>query len=208
MVRYLGPKLRVVRRLRTQCLPGFSKKFNSTTRYNSGNLQKNISAYGERLEEKQKVRFNYGLTDTQLKKYLELAQRIPGPSGINLLILLEMRLDATLFRVGFSSSIQQGRQLITHGHIFVNYSLIQSPSFKVNPGDIIHINPINGNIIKLIKRNLIERQAILEQYPITAKEDSAHKICYSSLKAIILRSIYPREALFKFNDLLILGYYR
>lgn len=109
MVRYLGPKLRVLRRLRTQCLPGFSKKINSTISYKVGNFKKNISAYGERLEEKQKVRFNYGLTNQQLKKYLELSQRLPGPSGINLLILIEMRLDATLFRIGFSSSIQQGR---------------------------------------------------------------------------------------------------
>ena len=106
MVRYLGPKLHVIRRLRTHCLPGFSTKVNSQI----GTLKKPISAYGERLEEKQKVRFNYGLTNRQLKNYLELTQRMPGPSGINLLMLLEMRLDASLLRIGVSSSIQQGRQ--------------------------------------------------------------------------------------------------
>ena len=95
MVRYLGPKLHVIRRLRNSQI---------------GTLKKPLSAYGERLEEKQKVRFNYGLTNRQLKTYLEVTQRMPGPSGINLLMLLEMRLDATLFRIGVSSSIQQGRQ--------------------------------------------------------------------------------------------------
>jgi Ribosomal protein S4 and related proteins len=72
------------------------------------------------LEEKQKVRFNYGVTETQLRRYFAEAQRLPGKTGDNLLALLERRLDNTVFRLGFAPTIPAARQLVSHGHVRVN----------------------------------------------------------------------------------------
>jgi small subunit ribosomal protein S4 len=81
---------------------------------------KKLTEYGVRLEEKQKLKFNYGLTENQLYSYVKEARRRQGVTGLILLQLLEMRLDTLCFRLGFAKSIAQARQLVNHGHITVN----------------------------------------------------------------------------------------
>merc|ERR1711937_883908 len=95
--------------------------------------------YGIRLTEKQKLKFNYGLTEKQLFRYVKEARRRKGVTGLILLQLLEMRLDTLCFTLGFAKSIAQARQLVNHGHILVNKKVVSIPSFQCRLNDIISI---------------------------------------------------------------------
>ena len=117
MARYTGAKLRVTRRLGD--LPGFtSKKSKSSQRPGQhGATPKKLTQYAMRLEEKQKLRFNYGLSEKQLMNYIKEAKRIKGATGNVLLQLLEMRLDNLVFRLGMAPTIAAARQLVGHKHV-------------------------------------------------------------------------------------------
>ena len=159
MSRYRGPKLRITRRLGT--LPGLttkkSIKQDSRPGQHGGEGNKKTTEYGLRLEEKQKLKFNYGLTETQLYKYIKEARRRKGVTGLILLQLLEMRLDTICFNLGFASSIAQARQLVNHGHITVNQKVVSIPSFQCQLNDIISVkNKITST--NLIKTNLKNNQ--------------------------------------------------
>jgi small subunit ribosomal protein S4 len=123
MVRYTGPKLRVVRRL--GCLPGLTTK-KSKSKYLPGQHKKSKlekskkKQYAVRLEEKQKLRYNYGITEKQLVSYVRQAKKAKGVTWTVLLQLLEMRLDNIIFRLGLANTIQAARQKINHGHICIN----------------------------------------------------------------------------------------
>ena len=92
---------------------------------------------GLQLQEKQKARYSYGLMERQFRKFFAEAERLPGITGENLLILLERRLDNVVFRLGFASSRSQARQLVRHGHFFLNGRKTDIPSCLVKPGDAI-----------------------------------------------------------------------
>jgi small subunit ribosomal protein S4 len=96
-----------------------------------------LSDYGVRLYEKQKLQFYYGLTETQLRRMVTRARRMAGPTGANLLRVLEERLDNVVFRLGLAPTIPAARQLVTHGHILVNGNRIDMPAAEVKPGDVI-----------------------------------------------------------------------
>ena len=98
-----------------------------------------ISDYGVQLREKQKVKRIYGVLEKQFRKYYEKAERQKGITGINLLILLERRLDNVVYRMGFASSRNQGRQLVRHSHFTVNGRKINIPSYQVKIGDVIEV---------------------------------------------------------------------
>ena len=139
MSRYRGPRLRVVRRLGE--LPGLSRK-NPRRAYppgQHGQARKKRSEYAIRLEEKQKLRFNYGVTEKQLVRYVKKARRASGSTGQSLLQLLEMRLDNTVFRLGMAGTIPAARQLVNHGHITVNGRVVDIPSYNCRPGDVITV---------------------------------------------------------------------
>lgn len=97
------------------------------------------SDYSIQLREKQKVRRIYGMLENQFRKYFEHAERAKGVTGENLLVLLERRLDNTLFRLGFASSRTQGRQLVKHNHILINGKRVNVPSFLVSVDDVITV---------------------------------------------------------------------
>merc|ERR1711865_1080926 len=139
MARYTGAKLRITRRLGD--LPGLtSKKGNSNTRPGQhGANQKKLTQYAIRLEEKQKIRFNYGLSEKQLMNYIKQAKKIKGTTGTILLQLLEMRLDNLVFRLGLAPTIAAARQLVSHGHITVNQLPVSIPSYQCQPGDKLSI---------------------------------------------------------------------
>src|SRR4028119_1479484 len=139
MSRYRGPRLRVVRRLGD--LPGLTRK---TPRRayppgQHGQARKKRSEYAIRLEEKQKLRFNYGLTEKQLLRYVRKARRATGSTGQSLLQLLEMRLDNTVFRLGMAGTIPAARQLVNHGHVTVNGRVVDIPSYQCRPGEVIAV---------------------------------------------------------------------
>jgi small subunit ribosomal protein S4 len=98
-----------------------------------------FSDYGIQLREKQKVKRIYGISERQFRNYFEKADRQKGITGTNLLILLERRLDNTVYRLGFTTSRQEARQLAGHGHLLVNGIKVNIPSYLVKPNDVIEI---------------------------------------------------------------------
>jgi small subunit ribosomal protein S4 len=140
-----GPRLKKIRRLGTQ-LPGLTRKSADRNPQPPGAhggkpSRQRVSTYRRRLEEKQKVRFNYGVTERQLRRYLERARTEPGPTGGNLLALLERRLDNVVFRLGLAPTIPAARQLIAHGHVSVGARGVDRPSYEVAPGDVVALAP-------------------------------------------------------------------
>ncbi|MBM7825448.1 small subunit ribosomal protein S4 [Arcanobacterium pluranimalium] len=99
------------------------------------------SDYSVRLKEKQRLRAQYGIREAQMRKVWEEARRAEGMSGENLIELLEMRLDALVLRAGFARTIAQARQVVVHRHILVDGQLVDRPSFRVKPGQIVQIKP-------------------------------------------------------------------
>ncbi len=99
------------------------------------------SDFAVRLREKQRLRAQYGIREAQLKKTFEEAKRTQGLTGENLVELLEMRLDALILRSGMARTISQARQLVVHRHILVDGQRVDRPSFRVKPGQLIHVHP-------------------------------------------------------------------
>lgn len=103
--------------------------------------RKTDSDFAVRLREKQRLRAQYGLREKQLRIAFEEARRKPGLTGENLVEQLEMRLDALVLRAGFARTMAQARQLVVHRHILVDGKLVDRPSFRVTPGQLIHVKP-------------------------------------------------------------------
>jgi len=99
------------------------------------------SDYAVRLREKQRLRAQYGIREAQLKIVFQEARRAAGLTGENLVELLEMRLDALVLRAGFARTTAQARQMVVHRHIMVDGQLVDRPSFRVKPGQLIHVKP-------------------------------------------------------------------
>ena len=104
-----------------------------------GQARKKPTPYSTQLREKQKVRRMYGMLEAQFRKFFELAERMKGATGDNLLRLLESRLDNVAFRAGFAVDRNDGRQLVRHGHITVNGKRVTIPSYVVRVGDVIEV---------------------------------------------------------------------
>lgn len=118
-----------------------------------------VAGYGLQLREKQKVKRTYGLLERQFRNYFEKAVRMKGPSGENLIITLERRLDNVLTRAGFASSHAQARQFVLHGHVRVNGKKINIPSYLVSVGDDITIkDKMRQNAMILDARNVAQSQ--------------------------------------------------
>ena len=98
-----------------------------------------LSNYGVQLQEKQKIKFTYGLLEKQFRNNFEKAEKMVGETGINMLQLLEKRLDNVVYKLGFAPSRPSSRQLVTHKHFLVNNQIVNIPSYKVKPGDVIQV---------------------------------------------------------------------
>ena len=119
-----------------------------------------VAGYGLQLREKQKVKRTYGLLERQFRSYFEKAVRAKGPTGENLVIMLERRLDNALNRAGFASSHAQARQFILHGHVRVNGKKVNIPSYLVRVGDEISIkDKMHQNAMVLDARNVAQSQS-------------------------------------------------
>ena len=202
MSRYRGPKLRISRRLGT--LPGLttkkSNKINRPGKDGNANADtgKKLTEYGVRLEEKQKLKFNYGLTESQLYRYVKEARRRKGVTGLILLQLLEMRLDTLCFTLGFAKSIAEARQLVNHGHITINNKVVNIPSFQCRLNDVIGIKD------KSTSKNLVEKNIKHNQ----AGEIPSHlKFDNSKLEATILDYCNRNDILLQLDELLVIEYY-
>lgn len=139
MSRLTGPRLKIMRALGT-ALPGLSRKSMENRDYPPGQHgQKNRrrSDFALRLMEKQKLRFNYGLTESQIRKLFKEAKNSKAPTGEKLLELLERRLDNAVFRAGFAPTGIAARQLVSHRHVLLNGRSVNIPSIRIKPGDVI-----------------------------------------------------------------------
>ena len=116
--------------------------------------------YGVQLREKQKVKRTYGLLERQFRNYFEKAERAKGPTGSNLVVMLERRLDNVVYRMGLAGSRAQARQLVLHGHIRVKDHKVNIPSYLVQVGDEIALSPkLHQNTMILEARNLAQSQS-------------------------------------------------
>jgi len=136
-------------------LPGLTRKAarRSYPPGQHGQARKKRSEFAVQLEEKQKLRFNYGLTERQLVRYVRRARRVSGSTGQVLLQLLEMRLDNTVFRLGMAPTIPAARQLVNHGHITVNDRVVSIPSYQCRPGEVISVRNKERSR-KIVEENL------------------------------------------------------
>ena len=116
---------------------GYAKK---TTNRNPGSqMRRKKSEYGVQLNEKQKVKFIYGILEKQFHDYYEMAAAAPGKTGDNLLITVERRLDNVVYRMGFAMTRRQARQFVSHAHVTVNGKKVNIPSYLVKAGDVIEV---------------------------------------------------------------------
>jgi small subunit ribosomal protein S4 len=119
-----------------------------------------IAGYGLQLREKQKVKRTYGLLERQFRNYFEKAERTKGPTGENLIIFLERRLDNVVWRAGLASSRSQARQLVLHGHIRINGKKVNIPSYQVVVGEEISIKEkMHQNAMIMEARNVAQSQS-------------------------------------------------
>ena len=116
---------------------GYSKK--TTTRNPKGQMRRKQSEYATQLNEKQKVKFIYGILEKQFRMYYEKAAKAPGVTGEILLTTIERRLDNVVYRLGLAMTRREARQAVTHGHFTVNGKRVNIPSYLVNPGDVIEV---------------------------------------------------------------------
>ena len=148
---------------------GYANK--NTNRNPKGQMRKKQSEYALQLTEKQKVKFVYGMMEKQFRTYYEKADRQPGKTGENLLVMLERRLDNVVYRLGFAKTRREARQLTTHGHFTVNGKRVDIPSYLIKVGDVIEVrekNSLQGTVVAMPAREDIdfpvEEHLIVELY--------------------------------------------
>jgi small subunit ribosomal protein S4 len=230
MVRYTGPKLRIIRRL--GLLPGLTRKKTKNRlktpgehgkllfkKFGKTNRSSLSDDYRERLFEKQKLRFNYGITEKQLISYFKEAKRNQESTGTFLLKLIEARLDCIVHRLGFGPTIPSARQIVNHGHILVNNKRVNIPSFICQKGDIITIKDqisskllvTNNFKIQEQKRNLIKqrmKRINLAQYRFhTLLPNHLQVENGKILTGCVLSMVSRKEVLLRVKELKIVEHY-
>jgi small subunit ribosomal protein S4 len=226
MVRYIGPRIRIIRRL--GLLPGLTRKSVKNRTKTPGQHGKIMFTktkrsslsddYRERLFEKQKLRFNYGITEKQLVSYYKEAKRRVGSTGTLLLELLEARLDCVIYRLGFASTIPAARQIVNHGHILVNNKMINIPSFICKAGDTIVIKDrekskqlITTNFeVQQQKRTLIQRR--MKRVNLTKSRFHSllpkHlSVDTETMTAKFISPVKRKDVLVRINELKVVEYY-
>jgi small subunit ribosomal protein S4 len=150
------------------------------------------------LPNSERLKFNYGLTESQLFRYVKEARRRKGVTGLILLQLLEMRLDTLCFTLGFAKSIAQARQLVNHGHITVNKKVVSIPSFQCRLNDIISVKE------KSVSQNLVDSNIKNNQ----GSEISYHlKFDSSKLEGTVLDYCDRNDVQLQLDELLVIEYY-
>lgn len=140
---------------------GYAKK--NTNRNPKGQMRKKQSEYALQMNEKQKVKFVYGIMEKQFRTYYEKASSMQGKTGENLLTLIERRLDNVVYRMGFAMTRREARQLTTHGHFTVNGKHVDIPSYLVKTGDVIEVREKSRSSVKF--KRLVGEDAIAVNLP-------------------------------------------
>ena len=198
MSRYTGPAYKKSRRLGFSTLENgkelakrpYAPGIHGTSR------RKKISEYGIQLQEKQKVRFMYGLNEKQFRRTFEKASKMKGIAGENFLKLLESRLDNLVFRMGLATTRRAARQVVNHGHILVNGNKVDIPSYTCKPGDVISV-----------KENSMEHKAILNSLELNIKVPAFVEFDKKKLTGTYLRLPERNELNAEINESLIVEFY-
>ena len=198
MSRYLGSVNRKARHLSFSVLENgkeLAKRPYAPGQHGNKRAKK-LSNYGVQLQEKQKVRFMYGLSEKQFHATFERAGKMKGVHGDNLFKLLESRLDNLVYRLGFATTRRGARQLVNHGHITVNGSKVDIPSYTCKPGDVIAVKD-NAKDMVVIKSSL---EALLNR---------VEYVTYDENKMAGTYVRYPERSELNadINDSLIIEYY-
>lgn len=159
-----------------------------------------MSEYGLQLREKQKAKFIYGVLEKPFRNYYEKAQRMQGMTGANLMILLELRLDNVLFRLGFGRTRKEARQIIDHKHVLVNGKRVNIPSYLVKAGDVIEIaekyqsSQRYKDIFEVTDGRLIPEwlEADHESYKGTVKEVPTREIIDVPVDEMLIVELYSK----------------
>jgi small subunit ribosomal protein S4 len=204
MSRYRGPRLRLQRRLGVR-LPGLTtkQKKRKKTPGQHGQEPNRIrkSSYRIRLEEKQKLRFNYCITEKQLFRYVKEARKIKGSTGFIILQFLEMRLDTLVYRLHLAPTILGARQLVSHGHILVNNQSVTIPSFQCQAGDIIAV--ASNEVSKKLAESYVINSANKKRKFLPAHLSLKAK----QLKGIVNKVVSRKDISLPVNELLVVEYY-
>jgi len=165
MARYTGPAYKKSRRYGFSTLENGKDVKRAYAPGQHGNTRrKKSSEYGEQLNEKQKVRFMYGINEKQFRRIYDKAEHMSGITGENFLRLLESRLDNLVYRMGMAQTRRAARQLVNHGHIAVNGRKVDIPSYTCKPGDVISVreNSLEHPAIRLSLENKVTKPAFVE----------------------------------------------
>ena len=198
MSRYTGPSYKKSRRLGFSTLENgkdlarrpYAPGIHGTSR------RKKVSEYGIQLQEKQKVRFMYGLNEKQFRRTFEKASKMQGIAGENFLKLLESRLDNLVYRMGLATTRRGARQIVNHGHITVNGINVNIPSYSCKPGDVI-----------AVKENSKEHKAILNTIELNIKTPAYVEFDNKKLTGTYLRLPERNELNAEINESLIVEFY-
>ena len=153
MARNMQP---IVKRCKTLGIEPSVMGYDKSTRRNPKQSRKKQSEYGIQLNEKQKVKFIYGVLEKQFRKYYVMATKQAGITGQNLLQILESRLDNVVFRLGLANTRKEARQIVNHGHILVNGKKVDIPSYLVKAGDVVAVrekSKSNGRMKEIVEDN-------------------------------------------------------
>ena len=160
---------------------GYAKK---TTNRNPGgnNFRKKKSEYATQLQEKQKLKFIYGVLEKQFYHYFEIAEKQQGQAGTNLITILESRLDNVVFRMGLATTRRESRQLVTHGHFSVNGKKIDIPSYRIKPGDVISLRENSRKSTKFKEIVELTNGRVVPLWLEANKEDFSAKVVRMPVK--------------------------
>ena len=175
MARYLGPKVKLSRRVGVPVadIPKHTAKRQLTPPGMHGFRGRRLKEYGIRKDEKQKLRYHYGVLEKQFRRYLAEAGRRPGNTGELLLQYLERRLDTVVRRAGFTRTIWAARQMVVHGHVLVNGRKVDRPSFSMSVGDVVSLRPGIHNLarenMESLAGHIVPGWMVLDPSELTAK---------------------------------------
>ena len=198
MARYTGPAYKKSRRYGFSTLENgkdLAKRPYAPGQHGAGRRKK-ISEYGIQLQEKQKIRFMYGLNEKQFRRLFDRASKLKGVHGENFLKLLESRLDNLVYRIGLSTTRRGARQLVNHGHILVNGSKVDIPSYSCKPGDVISV-----------KENSLEHPAIKASLEAGVKTPAYVEFDNKKLTGTYLRYPERTELSADINESLVVEFY-
>jgi small subunit ribosomal protein S4 len=184
MARYTGPRARVSRRLGTNIwgTKGENKVLEKRPyppgEHGRTRRRGNVSEYLLQLQEKQKARFTYGLSERQFRNLFKEANRREGVTGLNMLRYLELRLDNVVYRAGWAATRPQARQLVSHGHINVNGRRVNIPSYRLRKGDVVELRE-KSRSITVIRWNM----DVLDRTTVAwiDREDEGHRVIVRDL---------------------------